>query len=332
MDTEVKDPKELTVFAAFMTPQAPTEETLSTGDSGAPKRRRSAEETSTGPPSSDQGLYLTNPSTSARQPKGKGKGKGKGGGKQKGRQSMPPRGDWTSSSSEWGQTWQTHGRQHQGDLLHQLSRLVLRHELQLQNVQSDTKIHLYLRTGAHSFLPSLFSIAREWGRLYRDEPQKLGLSLRETLLIALLKEMATRAKLVMNKETAKQSAVDMGWLTSEGRWAFMQWNPQTAQLDLLETPQPRDHEEILRDIDRMVELVNGDSVKRFSSAKTLVAEPQAEWVEFILELSIREQGHQLWNLILRLNQCCILHPLGARFRRDRPGFSGLAETIKQWTG
>ena len=36
MDTEVKDPKELTVFAAFMTPQAPTEETLSTGDSGAP--------------------------------------------------------------------------------------------------------------------------------------------------------------------------------------------------------------------------------------------------------------------------------------------------------
>ena len=271
MDTEVKDPKELTVFAAFMTPQAPTEETLSTGDSGAPKRRRSAEETGTGPSSSDPGLYLTNPSASARQPKRKGKGKGKGGGKQKGRQPLPPRGDWTSSSSEWGQTWQPHGRQNQGDLLHQLSRLVLRHELQLQNVQSDTKIHLYLRTGAHSFLPSLFSIAREWGRLYRDEPQKLGLSLRETLLIALLKEMATRAKLVLNKEAAKQSAVDMGWLTPEGRWAFMQWNPQTAQLDLLETPQPRDHEEILRDIDRMVELVNGDSVKRFSSAKTLVA-------------------------------------------------------------
>ena len=34
----------------------------------------------------------------------------------------------------------------------------------------------------------------------------------------------------------------------------------------------------------MIELVNGDTLKRFSSAKTLVAEPQAEWVEFILEL------------------------------------------------
>ena len=56
MDTEVKDPKELTVFAAFMTPQAPTEETLSTGDSGAPKRRRSAEETSTGPPAPTRGF------------------------------------------------------------------------------------------------------------------------------------------------------------------------------------------------------------------------------------------------------------------------------------
>ena len=141
-------------------------------------------------------------------------------------------------------------------------------------------------------------------------------------LVALLKEMATRAKLVMNKESARQSAVDMGWLTQEGRWAFMQWSPQTAQLDSLENPSPRNHEEILRDIDQMVELVNGDSVKRFSSAKTLVAEPQAEWVEFILELGIREQGHQLWDLVLRLNQCCILHPLGARFRRDRPGALG----------
>ena len=94
---------------------------------------------------------------SARPPKGKGKGKRKGGGKNKGRQLQSQQGDWTGSSSEWGHGWQQGSRQIQGDLLHQLSR----HEL--QNVQSHTKIHLYLRTGAHSFLPSLFSIAREWG-------------------------------------------------------------------------------------------------------------------------------------------------------------------------
>ena len=88
MDTEVKDPKELTVFAAFMTPM-PNEEPLSTGDSGAPKRRRSVEdveETGTGSSSSEPGIYLTNPSALARPPKTKGKGKGKGGGKNKGRQ------------------------------------------------------------------------------------------------------------------------------------------------------------------------------------------------------------------------------------------------------
>ncbi|CAE7251447.1 unnamed protein product [Symbiodinium sp. CCMP2592] len=78
----------------------------------------------------------------------------------------------------------------------------------------------------------------------------------------------------------------------------------------------------------MIELVDGDTVKRFASAKTLVAEPQSEGVEFILEVGLREKGHQLWDLILRFNQCCVLHPLGARIRRDRPGLSGLAETIR----
>ena len=84
-------------------------------------------------------------------------------------------------SSDWGHGWQQGSRQYQGDLLNQLSRLVIRHELQLQNVQSDTKIHLYLRTGPTPSSPRFFSIGREWGRLFRDEPQKLSLSLRETL-------------------------------------------------------------------------------------------------------------------------------------------------------
>ena len=78
----------------------------------------------------------------------------------------------------------------------------------------------------------------------------------------------------------------------------------------------------------MIEAAKGDTVKRFSSAKTLVVEPQAEWVELILELGIRDKGHQLWDLVLRFNG---LHPPGARIRRDRPGLSGLAETIRNVT-
>ena len=226
MDTEVKDPKELTVFAAFMT-QTPNEELLSTGDSAAPKRRRSAEETGTGSSSSESGIYLTNPMPHRPvHPRAREKAKEREVERTRAVNCSPSReigpvllrsGD-TAGSREVGRFRETFFISSPGT--------------SFQNVQSHTKIHLYLRTGAHSFLPSLFSIAREWGRLFRDEPQKLSLSLRETLLVALLKEMATRAKLVMNKETARQSAVDMGWLTTEGKWAFMQWNPQTAQLSL----------------------------------------------------------------------------------------------------
>eukprot|EP00439_Symbiodinium_sp_Y106_P059989 s593_g8.t2 len=173
---------------------------------------------------------------------------------------------------------------------------------------------------SHPFSPLLASAATSTGTSHTSWE-----CLPKTLLVALLKEMATRAKLVMNKESAKQSAVEMGWLTQGGQWSFIQWNPQTAQLDPLESVAPRDHEEILQDIDTMIEAAKGDTVKRFSSAKTLVVEPQAEWVEFILELGIRDKGHQLWDLVLRFNG---LHPPGARIRRDRPGLSGLAETIR----
>ncbi|CAE7411893.1 unnamed protein product [Symbiodinium sp. CCMP2592] len=343
MDTNVQDPKELQVFAAFLTNengQTPAPAPPS-GEPGAqPKRRRENENPpegtsqGSGSTASAPGIYLSMPQGSGNHPKGKGKNKGKGkGGKGKGQ--PPPRhqqGDWSSSSSEWSQGWNqgwgSNGSRYQGDLVMQISKLLLRHELQLQNLQGDTKLHLYLRTGAQSFLPSLFAIAREWGKLYREEPAKLGMSLRETLLVALLREMATRAKLAMNRADSKQAALDLKWINSTNQWSYMQWNPHTAQLDLLEEPAPRDHSEILQDIERMIELVDGDTVKRFASAKTLVAEPQSEWVEFILEVGLREKGHQLWDLILRFNQCCVLHPLGARIRRDRPGLSGLAETIR----
>ncbi|CAE7364632.1 unnamed protein product, partial [Symbiodinium sp. CCMP2592] len=264
MDTDVQDPKELQVFAAFLTNengQTPAPAPPS-GEPGAqPKRRRESENPpegtslGSGSAASAPGIYLSMPQGSGNHPKGKGKNKGKGkGGKGKGQ--PPPRhqqGDWSSSSSEWSQGWNqgwgSNSGRYQGDLVTQISKLLLRHELQLQNLQGDTKLHLYLRTGAQSFLPSLFAIAREWGKLYREEPAKLGMSLRETLLVALLREMATRAKLAMNRADSKQAALDLKWINSHNQWSYMQWNPHTAQLDLLEEPAPRDHSEILQGID-----------------------------------------------------------------------------------
>ena len=85
------------------------------------------------------------------------------------------------------------------DVVQQVTRLLLRHEMQIQSLQADTRLHLYLRNGAQSFLPNLYGIATEWSRLRQEEPGKIVNPLRVVLPQAVLQEMKTITKLVIAK-------------------------------------------------------------------------------------------------------------------------------------
>ena len=118
------------------------------------------------------------------------------------------------------------------DVVQQVTRLLLRHEMQIPNLQPDTRLHLYLRNGAQSFLPDLYGIATEWSRLQQEEPGKIVNPLRVVLLQAVLQEMKTIIKLVIAKEASKKNALDLKWINAEEAWSYMKWNSQESRLEM----------------------------------------------------------------------------------------------------
>ena len=319
------DNRELQLFTNFMTP--------STGVPGASlmaKRRRSATDeeedepfftsTETTQPSANSAASLAAAPLQGqpRDAKNKGKGKGKGKGKHQ------PQWRGRGRLGFGGQQDQGH---YEDGLLRKMATLLVRHELSIQDLQMDTRLHFYMRSGAQSFLPNLYGIANEWGRLREEDPTKITSPLRVVLMKAVLQEMATRARLILDKEQSLKNATDLKWIV-DGSWSYMKWNPQTRSLDLDDQTKPLPPAELQCTIQELSRLIDPDSVRRFASIRTLVENPTTEWVHFVLELGLREDGGAMWRLLLKLINNSALHPLGSRLRRDRPGLSGLATQIQ----
>ena len=319
------DNRELQLFTNFMTPAS--------GVPGGPlltKRRRSASDgeqdeelfftsteaiqASAAPTASLAAASLSSQPTDQR---AKGKGKGKGTGKGKNHNRGHP-----GYHVKWDQGHYDDG------LLRKVATLLVRHELSLQNLQMDTRLHFYMRGGAQSFLPNLYGIATEWSRLRQEDPTKITSPLRVVLMKAVLQEMATRARLILEKDQSLKNATDLKWIV-DGSWSYMKWNPQSRTLDLDDQMQPLPTSELQATIQELSRLIDPDSVRRFASIRTLVENPTTEWVHFVLELGLREDGGNMWRLLLKLINNSALHPLGARLRRDRPGLSGLASQIQE---
>ena len=99
---------------------------------------------------------------------GKSKGKGKGRGKGFGKPSY-------GSSSQDGGPWNTevdHYSMDRESMMGQMARMLLRHEKQLQSLQQDQKLHLFLRPEAPaSAVPLMVKVAQTWRGLTKSAPR-----------------------------------------------------------------------------------------------------------------------------------------------------------------
>ena len=172
-------------------------------------------------------------------------------------------------------------------------------------------------------------MATEWSRLRKEEPAKIT-SPRRVVFSAGGAHGDGHPSQVGASE--KQTVLDMKWLPEMDGWTYMQWNSQKGQLELMEDQPPFPHETLLESLTELRKLGHSDSIKKFASLKGIPQQPQAEWINFQLELGFRPQGDRMWELLLPLINNSCLHPLGARLRRDRPGLSGLASQIQQAVG
>ena len=257
--------------------------------------------------------------------KGKSKGQNKGYGKGYGKHSY-------GTSSLEGGPWSKEADHYSMDresLMEQMARMMLRHERQLQSLQQDQKLHLFLRPEAPaSAVPLMVKVAQTWRKLM-DEG-KVRSSLREAMLRELIQELRNRIQGFNARSEMKEKAMQMNWTDSQGAWNYLRWNPETQQEELVPQVESRTTESILADLKVIEDLISGTTIRHFGSVRPFRQHYETSWVQFTLEIELRTDGDLLWKHFNALINSSVLHLLAARLRRDRPIPSWIAQSLQHF--
>ncbi|CAE7286698.1 unnamed protein product, partial [Symbiodinium necroappetens] len=245
--------------------------------------------------------------------KGLGKGRGKGFGKSN-----------YSGPSQEGGPWSAEVDYYSIDresMMGQMARMLIRHERQLQSLQQDQKLHLFLRPA--SAVPLMVKVARTWRELM--DAGKVRSSLRETMLRELIQELKSRIQGFNARPEMKEKAMQMNWTDSQGAWNYLRWNPETQKEELVPQVESRTTGQILEDLQAIENLINGTTIRHFGSVRPFRQHYETSWVQFTLEIELRTDGDILWKHFNALINSSVLHLLAARLRRDRRIPSGITQ-------
>ncbi|CAE7266434.1 unnamed protein product [Symbiodinium sp. CCMP2592] len=166
-------------------------------------------------------------------PKGKGKGKNKGKATAKGQW-----GGWNRQSTTWGQdnwpagqgAWSTPWTSEYGlpDMVQKLTSLAIKHEYAINSMMQDHTLYLFVKPGDEGLLPILFATSEKWNATQQTDPSQITEPLRLVMMKAFLIELGQRLKATKDQPESMQKAKELGWLTEQGQWKTLVWDP-TAQ-------------------------------------------------------------------------------------------------------
>ena len=152
--------------------------------------------------------------------------------------------------------------------------------------------------------------------------------MRVVLFQALLTTVASRFEQLMGNEESKANAIKLGWLTEDGKWKTLTWNPTAGALEEVPRGKTWTTDAIIAEAVELRKLVTADTIYRFQSIKSLTKEPQTAWVQLALEVSVRGSGQRIWEIVQSWIGCSALHTLGCRLRRERGGLSQQARSLR----
>ena len=264
------------------------------------------------------------------QPKGKSKGKGKGKG---GQASWRTSGSWAQPEDlqdhrwggPWGQDMSYHDLQ---STVQRLSQLTLRHEYALGNLRQDTSMFLFVKPGAEGLIPILFSASEKWNKTQEESPHLIGSSLRIVLMKAFLIELCNRLANTAKSEESMQAARALGWLTDTGEWKTLRWDPVQEKLQEMPDAPTKTTERLIAEANELRKTINAENLYRFQSVYGLRKDHQTSWVKLAIEVSLRSQGEQVWDILQGWIGSAALHTMGCRLRRERGGLSYQAQMLR----
>ena len=124
-------------------------------------------------------------------------------------------------------------------LLKTLTQLVVRHDQELQSLRRMDQFILFLNHEPQGALHILLQETETWKAQMEQGKHSQHLALRQHLMIALLRNMQTRAgQIVAAKETDQlhQTSVTKGVILADKSFPFHKWDPQEQKLVIDKKP------------------------------------------------------------------------------------------------
>ena len=176
------------------------------------------------------------------------------------RSTANPRG--SGRPSEWDQ-----------DLMEQIARLVLWQEDAMNRIQQNTMTIMQFRNNPQAPDAVIPILAQEWKARFQQQNSKtVCIPMRQSLFLGVFKELLARLQKFQNTPAAQEAAKTRGWVTSEGHWNSVTWNPELQKHEVRDGP-TTSQETMIQQVQECIAWAKEQHVlTRFSPTRPIAAE------------------------------------------------------------
>ncbi|OLP94586.1 putative tRNA 2'-phosphotransferase [Symbiodinium microadriaticum] len=217
-------------------------------------------------------------------------------------------------------------------LLHKVAKALIVQSDYLSRLQSDHTVLFTFRNGdgPQLMVPLLHEVTANW----RDQRSKgkVTKSLKQTLLQYVTSEIITRVSTFAEDKNAQAKAQEMGWVTSDLEYNYLDWNAEEQRLV------PRQEGtltplQVLTDAKRLKTLLKEQElIIKFAAARNAQPNSASETATFVLELSLQiPAAAEAMAIFRKWFASSALLLLSLRLKPARPERSPLIKEIQEDT-
>ena len=218
-------------------------------------------------------------------------------------------------------------------LLHKVAKALIVQSDYLSRLQSDHTVLFTFRNGdgPQLMVPLLHEVTANW----RDQRSKgkVTKSLKQTLLQYVTSEIITRVSTFAEDKAAQAKAQEMGWVTSDLEYNYLDWNAEEQRLV------PRQEGtltqvQVLTDAKRLKTLLKEQElIIKFAAARNAQPNSASETATFVLELSLQiPAAAEAMAIFRKWFASSALLLLSLRLKPARPERSPLIKELQEAVG
>ena len=205
-----------------------------------------------------------------------------------------------------------------------LVQMSLRHESQLQAQATEDQYILFLQAHQAGILQQLVQETGRWKEMAQKSANRT--SLRQHLWLSVTQELLSRlTKLSQKKPQSWLKAVELGQITDQGAWHYVQWDPTKKAL----TPTSKSPIPMERMITMITELHESaqdpSQILRFKCLKRTQTNPGTQVIPWLVQIS--QRSNRLWEQLQSLSHSSVWLLIHARLRQHQARSNPLAETL-----